>query len=494
MNDDLVQKIWQCPNLPSLPAIAVQVLELASKDTADIAQIARVISRDPALSTKILRTVNSSFYGLRASVSTISHALVILGMQSVKTLALGFSLTMSLSKNKSKGFKHIDYWRRSIYAATAARTMAVKLKIPQQEEAFLAALLQDIGMLVLDLVLGAEYGETYQKAANHAELETLEQKTFRMTHAEVGAMLAEKWKLPPVLVAPIRHSHHPEAVTEPVQQQLAQIVQLSGCCADVFVDRAAARAIAKVRGLCASRFRVKDSECDEWMKEIAAKTKEVASLFEINIGSAADYEAILKKANEALVDLTLQTQIQATQLQEQNQVLKIQATTDALTGLNNRAAFDTFLIEHFNVAQQSGNPLTILLIDVDRFKTINDRFGHQIGDEVLSALGKILKSSGRPQDLAARYGGEELVLVLPCTPRAVGSAVAETIRRAVAAQPMSCGNQKIPVTVSIGVATIEPGSPLQEPAQLLKAADMATYAAKHGGRNCVKVFAAKSAA
>jgi diguanylate cyclase (GGDEF)-like protein len=279
-----------------------------------------------------------------------------------------------------------------------------------------------------------------------------------------------------------------------VQKQLAQIVQLSGCCADVFVDRAAARAIAKVRGMLATQFRIKDSECDQWMKEIAAKTKEVASLFEINIGSASDYEAILKKANDALVDLTLQTQLQATQLQQQNQALKVQASTDSLTGLNNRSAFDAFFIQQFEDAKKSGNPLTVVLVDVDRFKLINDRFGHQIGDQVLSALGKILRSASRPQDLAARYGGEELVLVLPSTPRAVGSAVAETIRSTVAAEPMSCGDQKIPVTLSVGVATLEPGSPLQEPAQLLKAADMATYAAKNGGRNCVKVFAAKSAA
>src|SRR3954465_1050178 len=123
MNEQLVQKIRACPNLPSLPAIAVQVLELAQQAGADLAEIARIIAKDPALSSKILRTVNSSFYGRSQNVSTISHALVILGLQSVKTLVLGFSLVSNLSKNKSKGFKHVTYWRRSIYAATAARQL-----------------------------------------------------------------------------------------------------------------------------------------------------------------------------------------------------------------------------------------------------------------------------------------------------------------------------------------------------------------------------------
>src|ERR1700709_460779 len=123
MNDQLLQRLKDCPNLPSLPTVAIQVLELAKKSDVDIAEIAEIISRDPALSTKILRTVNSSFYARSQTVSTISHALVILGLQSVKTLVLGFSLVSNLSKGKSRGFKHVSYWKRSIYAATAARTL-----------------------------------------------------------------------------------------------------------------------------------------------------------------------------------------------------------------------------------------------------------------------------------------------------------------------------------------------------------------------------------
>src|SRR6478735_1846025 len=167
MNEQLVEKIRNCANLPSLPSIAMQVLELAQKADVDIAEIARIICKDPALSSKILRTVNSSFYGRSQHVSTISHALVILGLQSVKTLVLGFSLVTNLTKNKSKGFKHMTYWKRSIYSATAARAIAAKINIVQQEESFLAALLQDIGMLVLDQVLGEQYGEIHAKVQSH---------------------------------------------------------------------------------------------------------------------------------------------------------------------------------------------------------------------------------------------------------------------------------------------------------------------------------------
>src|SRR5215210_7549426 len=102
MNESLVARIRACPNLPSLPAIAMQVLELTQKADVDIAEIARIISKDAALAGKILRTVNSSFYGRSQNVSTVSHALVILGLQSVKTLVLGFSLVSNLSKGSAK--------------------------------------------------------------------------------------------------------------------------------------------------------------------------------------------------------------------------------------------------------------------------------------------------------------------------------------------------------------------------------------------------------
>jgi diguanylate cyclase (GGDEF)-like protein len=162
--------------------------------------------------------------------------------------------------------------------------------------------------------------------------------------------------------------------------------------------------------------------------------------------------------------------------------------------MNNRATFDEFLAIHFEAARNEGRPLTLLMMDVDKFKSINDRFGHQAGDHVLAAIGKLLRSAARAQDLAARYGGEEMALILPGASRAVGTSIADTIRRAVAAQPIVHGKEKIAVTISIGVATYEPNGSLREASQLIKAADMAVYAAKHGGRNCVKVFAPKTAA
>lgn len=500
MNQQLVDRIRQCPNLPSLPAIAMQVLDLAQRADVGIAEIAQIISRDPALSGKILRTVNSSFYARSQQIGTVSHAVTILGLQSVKTLTLGFSLVSNLTSKKGKGFKHLNYWKRSVYAATAARVVGMKLDVVQQEELFVATLLSDIGMLVLDRVLGDEYGELCAKHESHPDLLNAEVEKYNMTHAEVGGMLAEEWKLPPVLQIPIRHHHDPDSVNDSVVRRLTELVGIAGRCADVYIDQNAAPALTWLRQTMLTRYQLPRPDCDLLLGEVGKKTREVATLFEINVASPEDFEAILKRANEALVDMTLRTQQQATVLErqastahileQQNQVLKKHATIDPLTGLHNRAFFDAFLQKHFAEALSGARPLAVLMLDVDKFKSVNDKHGHPAGDAVLKTLGKLVGASARDGELAARYGGEEMVLVLPGATRQAAAAAAELLRKAIAARPIDCGGGvTLPITASVGVAVLEPGTPFKEPAHLLKAADLALYAAKNAGRNCVRVFA-----
>jgi two-component system, cell cycle response regulator len=502
MNEQLVEKVKACQTLPSLPAIAVQVLQIAQSPDADITKIAHLITQDPALSSKILKTVNSSFYGRSQNVGTISQALVILGLQSVKTLVLGFSLVTNLRAGKSTGggFDHIQYWKRSAYAATAAKLLCTKAGIVQTEEAFLATLLADIGMLVLDTVLGDEYSAVCAKAATHNDLARVESEVLGLTHADVGKIMTESWKLPPLLSTPVAHHCSPQDVTDPQLARLSDLVRLAGRCADVFVDPEAASAIQDVRNHCLKLHKMAEVDCDALLAEIGNKTREIASLFEINLGSPVQYEQILKRANEALVEITLQTQQQATvfkqeasHLAEQNVKLKEQATTDPLTQLGNRQRFDSFLAEQFEHATQRGTCLSLIMIDLDHFKKINDTHGHPAGDAVLRHVAKLLRTAARSQDLACRYGGEEMTLILPGTTRTTAAATAETVRRVICARPIPIDGGTLNVSASIGVASFEPGGPLKTAAHVVKAADLALYNAKHSGRNCVKIFTPKVA-
>lgn len=172
--------------------------------------------------------------------------------------------------------------------------------------------------------------------------------------------------------------------------------------------------------------------------------------------------------------------------QEMEEQLEAMAVTDALTGIPNRRAFDMAFPNELRRAARMGNDLSVLMIDVDHFKRVNDVYGHSVGDEVLSRLaGQVAASIRRPGDFAARYGGEEFVVLLPATNAAGAQMVAEKIRRAVMTMtPSPSAPELRQVTVSIGVSSLRATDAPDEP-DLLRIADEALYAAKAAGRNRV---------
>jgi diguanylate cyclase (GGDEF)-like protein len=155
------------------------------------------------------------------------------------------------------------------------------------------------------------------------------------------------------------------------------------------------------------------------------------------------------------------------------------ATTDALTGINNRAALNEKLLEAFERAQRYDRALSVILMDVDHFKKFNDTFGHPAGDEVLKNVAKVLSNTVRGADLVARYGGEEFAIILPDTEYAGAMVLAERCRRAIANHPWA----QRAITASIGVSTMT--ATTGNPTILLQEADDALYRSKQAGRNRV---------
>ena len=187
---------------------------------------------------------------------------------------------------------------------------------------------------------------------------------------------------------------------------------------------------------------------------------------------------------KARVRVGLRLQKALSDLATKNEILEKLALTDALTGLANRRAFQEALEAEVARVDRHGRPASLLFLDLDHFKAVNDTHGHAVGDEVLEGFAQVLKQGCRKGDLGARIGGEEFAVLLPATARVPASLMAERVRRVVEARPLG-RTVRVPVTVSIGLATTEdlPQPPSAE--ELLRRADAALYRAKAEGRNRV---------
>ncbi len=169
-----------------------------------------------------------------------------------------------------------------------------------------------------------------------------------------------------------------------------------------------------------------------------------------------------------------------------NQELTLTSITDGLTGLYNRTFFDKRLAEEFQRCQRYGQIMTLMMMDIDHFKRVNDTHGHPVGDEVLRNLSALLKNMVRGSDLLARYGGEELVLIVSATGLPRATEIADRIREEVAGTPLSETVVNLRITLSVGLAEFTPD--MRTPENLLERADQALYAAKKAGRNLTKIW------
>lgn len=175
------------------------------------------------------------------------------------------------------------------------------------------------------------------------------------------------------------------------------------------------------------------------------------------------------------------------QLESQTRILAHLAAFDELTGIYNRRSIDAALASGCQRAAEQRRPVTVLMLDLDRFKEVNDLYGHAAGDAVLREFARRLVATVRDTDIVGRYGGEEFAVLLPSTNVDAGVAVAERIRAATAACPFEVNSGPLRVTVSIGAST-HPGTEDTTCTVLLQQADHALYQAKQAGRNCVVLF------
>ncbi len=476
MNDDLARRLRFCTTLPSLPAVAVKIIDLANNPDADIKTACEYISLDPALAAKILKTANSPLYKSRRSATNVRQAVSVLGTHSVIVVALSFSLANSLMKRPeqySSVFDNNTFWRHSIASALACRALGEKVGLNIPDDLLLAGLLQEIGIFAFNAMMPDEYEAIYASTTDHDALLRIERETLGAGHDEIGYALLKQWHIPDyiALACTASHSQPPPSGNG---ANLHACVAVSRHMADYFLDSGDSGKASALAKAAESWLNLDGDALKDVIDSMGAGLSSVEDLFDITIHHPSEISGILSEAKELL----------AIQILSRVQELEEKSQRDSLTGARNRGYFDETLKREFCLSTQHTLPLTIAMIDLDHFKNINDTYGHLVGDAILVAVVSAIYGQIRQDDTLSRYGGEEFAIILPGTPLASAKKLMARLKDSIAAISHKLENsQSVSVTASIGIASLDDSKHFEYPTNLIKAADLALYAAKNSGRN-----------
>ena len=492
IDDKLLARLETCTNLPSPPVVAMHIIDLSNDPNVNIGKVADVISMDPALTAKIMRISNSPIYALRRKTENLHQAITLLGLNGTLTLALSFSLASSMNNNASQGFDYNAYWRRSLAAATCCRRIGMVINLRKGEELLLAGLLQDIGMLVIDKMDPVFYQNLGVDQSDHRKLAAAEAEKLGADHALIGGWILDRWGMPDYLVESVMYSHDPEVRGgDSKQQAFASCIALSGPLVDSVYTQDVPHDLQKIAGLFETRVGVGRDDFEDMFQFLDVDFREAEELFETDLSDYSFSDALLDQAKEALIMKSVENMQQTQRLQETTEMLESKAESleersrrDGLTGVYNRAYLDEYVQQEYATANERNWPMFVMFVDLDRFKQVNDNYGHQSGDQVLQQAARTLIDGTREEDLVARYGGEEFVVVVSGqgaeTARIMGDRLVNMFRNTT---HNVSGGQVISVTASIGVAVMDENNSFLTVDEMIAAADKALYTAKESGRD-----------
>ncbi len=487
MGNDLFQRLKASNRLPSPPGVALRILELARSDDTSLDDLAKTVSSDPALASRMLKFVNSPSAGFGRQIATLDEAVNQIGLRGVQLMALSFSLVSSGKMDVSPSFNFDMFWSRSLACAVASKSFATHAGRLDPNEAFIIGLLYHIGQMATACAVPELYETVLVEAlAAGKELSSVEKEKLGATHLEASVQLLQDWKLPDTIWQTIAKSQDSKAPTS-VNGRITpgRVLHMGDVTASLLCDSKEARSgkVEAILALTKEHFEMDDAAWSAFYDQIIRDWKAYGQLLSVKAGTDKSFRDLQEEAREKIATLSAATVMENIGIKEQNQQLLHQSRTDALTGVANRAAFDERLLGELERARRTQCPLALCLLDIDHFKKFNDTHGHQVGDHVLQSVAKALDETIRKMDLVARYGGEEFAVIAPECNLSKAGALAERLREAVEEIQLDVGGQKLRVTTSVGVAFAQWPALERTPAELIKIADAKLYEAKHAGRN-----------
>ena len=295
--------------LYSLPGVAMEVLKLTGEPYLDTRALKVSLEKDPALTARILKVVNSSIFGLPRKVSDLSQALGLLGIKPLKMLVLGFSLPKNLWEGVEKEAA-AWYWRQSLVKAIAARELAASTPVSTPvsddgDDAFLAALLQDLGILVLIQQMESPYLKLLSEARGDPEaLRELERQTLGFDHVELTSRLLDGWGLPPALVAAVQFPQERSLVQQMnlPERTTAQVLHLAHLLSSV-LDEPQGPALGELLEAGQAYCRLTMEELQRIVAAVQAKVRDLASILNLELPGGETYTNLVAQAHGHLADV-----------------------------------------------------------------------------------------------------------------------------------------------------------------------------------------------
>lgn len=300
MDRALETRLRNAGALTSLPGVAVRVVALARDPEVEADELIRTIQHDPAMTARVLRAANSVLYNHSRRITNLKQALVIMGTKGITNVALGFSFRGLIRGGNTCP----TYWQRSVYAALVGREIAHRIALSIVEDVFVAALLQDIGILALEQALPEEYAQAVAGCGGeHDTRVAAERRALNTDHAEVGAWLLAQWALPDALVEAVRRSHDPRGAA-PNQRMVVRCVAASGVIADIWLEADRELATERAWQACGEWLGMDAEALTRVLEAVDRRLPAMMDLFDLERAAPEHLDAALSEARDLLAART----------------------------------------------------------------------------------------------------------------------------------------------------------------------------------------------